>query len=107
MKTLLFLLLAILLTGCASNPKGSSWLVADFNKYGKNYAPFPTNQLDIGMTKSDLLSVLGADYEIVEAGQEYEILAYQQWASVTGPDYVKKTLYLKVVNNHPWCLRVA
>ena len=88
-----------LLSGCASNPSGSSWGTADFNKYDKNYAPFPTKQLSIGASKNDVLSMLGSDYELVEAGSEYEVLAYQQWVSVAGPDYVGKTLYLNLRNN--------
>lgn len=92
-------ILALLLSGCASNPSGSNWALADFNKYGKNYSPFPTTQLSINDSKSEVLSLLGSDYELVEAGSKYEVLAYKQWVSVAGPDYVGKTLYLKLVNS--------
>jgi hypothetical protein len=98
LKYLPILALVALLSGCASNPSGSSWAVADFNKYDKNYAPFPTKQLSIGAPKTEVISLLGSDYELVEAGSKYEVLAYQQWVSVAGPDYIGKTLYLKLEN---------
>ncbi len=96
MKYLTILVLVVLVSGCASNPSGSSWAVADFNKYDKNYSSFPTKQLSIGASKSEVVTLLGPDYELVEAGSKYEVLAYQQWVSVAGPDYVGKTLYLKL-----------
>jgi hypothetical protein len=96
LKYLSLFVVLFMLGGCASNPSGSSWAVADFNKYDKNYAPFPTKQLSIGMSKNEVLALLGSDYELVEAGLEYDVLAYQQWVAVHGPDYVGKTLYLKL-----------
>jgi hypothetical protein len=42
------------------------------------------------------LKLLGSNYELVEAGKDYEILSYQHWVSVGVPDYVGKTLYLKL-----------
>ena len=96
LKYLSLLVVLLMLGGCASSPSGSSWAVADFNKYDKNYAPFPAKQLSIGASKDQVLSLLGSDYELVEAGSEYEVLVYQQWVSVAGPDYVGKTLYLKL-----------
>jgi hypothetical protein len=98
LKYLSLFFVLLMLGGCASNPSGSSWAVADFNKYDKNYAQFPTKQLSIGASKNEVLALLGSDYELVEAGSEYEVLAYQQWVSVGGPDYVDKTLYLKLEN---------
>ncbi len=86
------------LGGCASSPTGSSWALADLNKYDKNYAPFPTKQLSIGAPKNEVVALLGPDYELVEAGSNYEVLASKQWISVAGPDYVAKTLYLKFTN---------
>jgi len=96
LKYLPLFVVLLMMGGCASNPSGSSWAVADFNKYDKNYEPFPTSQLSIGASKDGVLALLGSDYEPVEAGSEYEVLAYQQWVSVAGPDYVGKTLYLKL-----------
>lgn len=96
MKYLLLLVVLLSVVGCASNPSGSSWAVADYNKYDKNYAPFPTKQLSIGASKDQVFALIGPDYELVEAGSEYEVLAYQQWVSVAGPDYVGKTLYVKL-----------
>ncbi len=87
----------LVLNGCASNPSGSSWAHADFNKYDQNYSPFPTQQLEIGASKDQIISLLGTSYDLAEAGSGYEVLAYPQWVSVAGPDYVGKTLYLKLV----------
>lgn len=98
MKYSILIVMFLGIVGC-TNPSGSSWAVADLNKYDKNYLPFPTKQLIIGSTKKYIILLLGENYELVEAGSEYEIYAYQQWVSVTGPDYVKKTLYLKFINN--------
>jgi hypothetical protein len=97
-----FILIPIMLmfTGCALNPTGSNWAVTDFNKYDKNYAPFPTTKLKMGLSKEKIISLLGDNHELIEAGSEYEVLAYQQWKSVLGPDYQEKTLYLKLENNH-------
>lgn len=94
MKHLVPVLLILALSGCASNPPGSSWAVADFNKYDQNYADFPTNRLVIGASKQDTLSLFNYQYETVEASSEHEVIAFQQWVSVSGPDYVGKTLYL-------------
>jgi len=100
LKYLPIFVVAAFISGCASSPSGTSWAVADFNKYDKNYSPFPTKKISIGALKSELISLLGSDYELVEAGQKYEVLAYQQWVSVAGPDYVGKTLYLKLENDN-------
>lgn len=96
MKYLSLLVVLFMMGGCASNPSGYSWAVTDFNKYDKNYERFPTKQLSIGASKDQVLALLGSDYELVEAGSEYEVLAYQQWVSVAGPDYVGKTLCLNL-----------
>lgn len=98
MKFFVLITTLLLLGGCASNPGGSSWALADFNKYDKNYAPFPTKQLAIGSSKNEILSLFKSEYELVEGGSRYEVWAYQQWVSVAGPDYVGKTLYLKLEN---------
>jgi len=89
------ILATFLLTACAS-PEGSDWGVADFNKYDKNYLDFPTNKLVIGTDKDYLVKLLGEDFDTVEASSSYEVLAYPKWKSVYGPDYIEKTLYLRV-----------
>jgi hypothetical protein len=48
LKHILALLVFILLSGCAANPTGCSWALTDFNKYEKNYSPFPTKEISIG-----------------------------------------------------------
>ena len=55
--------------------------------------------LVIGDTKENLVSKLGARYEEVEASSGSEVIAYKQWVSVQGPDYVGKTLYIRFVNS--------
>lgn len=62
-----FLLLCLCLVACA--PRGASWGVADFNKYDKNYARFPVEQLAIGQTHESLVSVLGKSFRTVESSQ--------------------------------------
>lgn len=94
MKYLAIPIIFLALSGCASNPPGSSWAVADFNKYDQNYAAFPTSELIIGTSKKETISLFNYGYETVEASSEHEVIAYQQWVSVGGPDYVGKTLYL-------------
>lgn len=74
----------------------TSWALADFNKYEKNYSPFPTKEISIGASKIAILKLLDSNYELVKAGKDYEVLSYQQWISVGGLDYVGKTLYLKI-----------
>lgn len=94
MKYLAISAIFLVISGCASNPRGSSWAVTDFNKYDKNYAAFPTHKLIIGTPKQETLALFNYEYELVEADSGHEVVAYQQWVSVGGPDYVGKTLYL-------------
>lgn len=96
---LCMVLLAVLVQGCASAPSGSNWAYADFNKYDKNYAAFPTSHIKIGQSKAELISQLGEGYNVVEAGEDYEVIAYQKWKSVAGPDYLEQTLYIRLVND--------
>lgn len=99
MKYFVLAIFLTLFTGCASNPNGSTWAYTDLNKYDKNYEAFPTNQLRINQNKEEVLTLLGNKYELVEAGSNYQVLSYKQWVSVMGPDYVAKTLYVKLENN--------
>jgi len=48
----------------------------------------------IGSSKQETISLFHYEYETIEASSEHEVIAYQQWVSVEGPDYVEKTLYL-------------
>jgi hypothetical protein len=98
MKRILLLPLTLLLVSCSS-PRGSSWVSADFNKYDLNYENFRTNNLRVGDSKSAVVAGLGIGYETIEAGSNYEVLAFQQWVSVPGPDYVGSTLYLRFEND--------
>jgi hypothetical protein len=85
----------LLVQGCAS-PAGSNWLAADFNKYDNNYSPFATSQIRIGQPKSEILQIFKGG-TTVEAAENVEIIAFQKWASVPGPDYVEQTLYVRLV----------
>src|SRR2546430_15595346 len=96
MKTVI-ILIALVCSGCA-NPAGSSWWVTDFNKYDKNYFPFPTDKLIIGLPKDELSSLMGSEYSVVEGGERYEVIACQRWRSVPGRDYVVQTLYIRLVD---------
>jgi hypothetical protein len=89
-----------LLAGCQTNPQGSDWVAADFNKYDKNYSEFNTSALRAGMSKSQVLQVLGATHKVVQSNSRgSEVLAFEKWASVVGPDYVEETLYAVMHNN--------
>ncbi|MFM9913052.1 MAG: hypothetical protein ACKVN9_05935 [Methylophilaceae bacterium] len=98
-KASFILCAALIIQGCASSPSGSNWATADFNKYDKNYASFPTAQIKIGQPKSELITVLGEKFDVVEAGEGYEVISYQKWKSAAGPDYVEQTLYVRLVDN--------
>lgn len=87
-----------LVQGCTQMDNGANWFVADFNKYGQNYAPFPTHQIKIGQKFSRTSDILGPNFSVVEENSSYRVVAYQKWASVLGPDYVEQTLYLKVAD---------
>lgn len=101
MKNVLFVAMGVLLLqGCASSPVGSTWAYTDFNKYDNNYASFPTSQIRIGQSKTELASLMSEKFNVVEAGEGYEVIAYQKWKSVPGPDYVEQTLYIRLVNDH-------
>jgi hypothetical protein len=87
-------IVAASLTGCAS-PRGSSWAVADFNKYDLNYDRFPTEQLQIGQLKAESVRILGDHFKTVEASEEGEVLSWDRWVSVQGPDYVAERLLIR------------
>ena len=92
---ILFIIAAGLVSGCGGNPQGSVWMTADFNKYDKNYADFKTDGLRTGITKSEVTRIIGANYKVVEKNSSgAEILAFDKWVSVSGPDYVSETLYV-------------
>ena len=91
------IILIFFISGCAS-PEGSNWIHSDFNKYDKNYSPFETSFLKIGMDKNSVVNKLGLDFRTVEVTKDYEVISYQKWKSVHGPDYVEETLYLKFEN---------
>jgi hypothetical protein len=95
MKRWILFVLVMALGGCGSSPRGSNWLVADFDKYNKRYDAFPTEDLTVGMARYLAVQLLGDDYEVVEASADVEVLAYRQWVSVQGPDYVGRLLYLR------------
>jgi hypothetical protein len=87
--------LVCLLPGCGTTSNGAIWAYADFNKYEKNYLGFPTQKLKIGSPKWEVTHALGTRYEVVEASQDIEVISYEKWKSVPGPDYVDKKLLLR------------
>jgi hypothetical protein len=95
-KALTGLVIIFLVQGCAKMDNGADWALADFNKYDRNYAPFPTDKIIIGGDFNDAVKEIGSKYSVVEESSLYRIIAFQQWASVLGPDYVQKTLYMEV-----------
>ena len=89
---LIFLVLFLTACNTTSNPAGSTWAVADFENYDKNYSDFDTSSITIGMSKGAVIAIFGDKFNAVGASQEGETIAYDKWRSVTGPDYVEKTL---------------
>jgi hypothetical protein len=81
--------------GCASNPTGSNWALADFNKYDRNYAAFPTDQLKIGMSKAEAQAMFGPNMRRVSAEPSAETYVVDKWVSVAGPDYVGEQLIMR------------
>ena len=86
------------LGGCTTSG-GADWMTADFNKKnGQSYREFDTSGIQIGMSKEALISLLPGTPKVVEAGAGYEVLAFDRWASVAGPDYVDQRLYARLNN---------
>src|SRR6266404_472510 len=92
---LLTMLTAISVAGCVTNPEGSNWALADFNKYDRNYAPFPTDRLAIGMSKAQVTSLFGNYLHRVSADSATETFVVERWVAIAGPDYVGERLMLR------------
>lgn len=97
MRTATLFTIAILLTGCS--PAGANWVAADFNKYDRNYAAFPTAELKIGMSKAEAQAMFGANMKVVSADKTTETYMVERWVSVPGPDYVGERLLLRFNND--------
>ena len=95
MKKHLSILFALVLGSCG-HPEGATWFAADFNKYDLNYAEFQTEKIVIGQSKEELISALGLRHKVVEMGDKREVLAFERWASVGGPDYVEQRLLVRI-----------
>ncbi|MHB2168029.1 hypothetical protein [Alsobacter sp. R-9] len=98
MKKYQVLMAGLVCAGCQS-PQGSTWAMADFNKYGLYYDEFPTASLSIGMSTASLRSLFGQNMKAVEAGPSGTVYAVDRWVSVAGPDYVGQRLYLNMHND--------
>lgn len=97
MKRIVFTALALLCAGCASNPSGSNWAVADFNKYGLNYAPFNVDRLQPGAPLAEIKALYPSATRIA-AGPNSETYSVDRWESVQGPDYVAERLIMRFQN---------
>lgn len=95
MRIALLILVALSATGCATNPQGSNWALADFNKYDRNYSAFPTDRLAIGMPKAQVLPFFGDNLHRVSAEATTETFVVERWVAVAGPDYVGERLFLR------------
>lgn len=74
-------------------------MTADLNKKnGQNYREFDTSNIKVGMPKDALLTTLPGLPKVAEAGVGYEVLAFDRWAAVAGPDYVQQLLYVRIAN---------
>jgi hypothetical protein len=107
MKFAIMLFAAGCVAGCVSNPQGSNWALADFNKYERNYAAFPTERLQIGMSKVDAQAMFGQNMTRVAAEPTAETYAVDKWVSVAGPDYIGERLYLRFDHDRLANWRVA
>ncbi|SRR6266478_8005870 len=83
------------LASCASNPEGSNWALADLNKYDRNYAPFPTDRIKIGMSKAEAQAMFGANMKRVSAESAAETYVVERWVAVAGPDYVGEQFFMR------------
>ena len=88
-------LFALGAVGCASNPEGSNWALADLNKYDRNYASFPTDRLKIGMSKAEAQAMFGANMKRVSEEPTAETFVVERWVAVAGPDYVGERLFMR------------
>ena len=95
MRSVLLLMLPIAMAGCVSNPEASNWALADLNKYDRNYAPFPTDRLKIGMPKAEAQAMFGANMKPVSAEPTAATFVVERWVAVTGPDYVGERLFMR------------
>jgi|GEM_PF-6034989 hypothetical protein len=93
---LLMTLVAVSAAGCVTNPEGSNWALADFNKYDRNYATFPVDRLAIGMPKAEVRSLFGDKLHRVSADAATETFVVERWVAVAGPDYVGERLMLRL-----------
>jgi hypothetical protein len=69
--------------------------LADFNKYDRNYAPFPTERLKIGMSKAEAVAIFGVGMKSVSAEANGETYEVEKWKSVAGPDYIDERLIMR------------
>ncbi|MBX9841036.1 MAG: hypothetical protein K2Z80_04415 [Xanthobacteraceae bacterium] len=97
--TALSVILSAQLAGCGSNPVGSNWAEADFNKYDHNYKPLPTERLRTGMSRSELAGLFGPHLVRIGADEGGEIYKVDRWVSVAGPDYIGDRLVLRIADD--------
>jgi hypothetical protein len=98
LPTALFVLLSVHLGGCTNN-SGANWATADFNKYDKNYKPFPTERLRTGMSRAEIQSLFGSHLERSGADEGGEIYSVDRWVDVAGPDYLEDRLVLRIAGD--------
>jgi hypothetical protein len=60
-------LLLLACFGCASNPQGSSWWLADTNKYDRYYGRLPPPGLKNGMSLEELQALFGPNMHAASA----------------------------------------
>jgi hypothetical protein len=85
------------LTGCATTDRGANWWLADFNREfdaDVNFQRLPIESLKVGMSKFAVISKFGENFKYVDRSSNSEIISYQKWKSIAGPDSYDYTLFL-------------
>ena len=96
----LIIILSFLFYGCATGQGGNWWLV-DYDKVEDsdvNYQELKTDELEIGMSKFDVISILGENFKVNSLSSKNEIISYQKWKLNFGADVYEYSLFLNFEN---------
>jgi len=98
-RFLVVITLIPILTACNNTlPKGADFWTTDFANYNRNYADFETDRLKIGMTRQEVISVLGDKFVVIKKNSNSEVIEYERLKS-SYVDYVGWTLHVSFKDN--------
>jgi hypothetical protein len=86
---------------------GCAWWVKDLNKGDKNYDPLPVELVRVGQGREEVIRILGTNFRRVEASEEGEVLEWERWKAVMGPDYVEERLVVAIARGKVAKWRIA